>query len=257
MSPLPAYFAEELLHEDEEAPVRRDFFDLFHHRLLSLFYRTVVRYRLSSEHTTRLEDGWSLRSLALSSVDAHAARIPGQLSGAELLALAPVLVHRTRGASGLEAALRAQLGPFLEGAPVSVRENFGRWTEVDESSWTRLGRRCSTLGRDLLVGHRLFDRSGCFAVAVGPTSWSVYERLRAGVDLHRRTAELIAWIVRDPLDWVLLVTLLPNETPGLQLSARGVSRLGRSTWLRSRSQETVLMVEGTPCSSNPRPSSVV
>jgi len=63
MSPLPAYFAEEVLHEDDEAPVRRDFLDLFHHRLLSLFYRTVVRYRLSSEHTTRLEDGWSLRAL--------------------------------------------------------------------------------------------------------------------------------------------------------------------------------------------------
>jgi type VI secretion system protein ImpH len=257
MSPLPAYFSEELLFEDDEAPVRRDFFDLFHHRLLSLFYRTVVRYRLSSEHTTRLEDGWSLRSLALASVDAHAPPVPGELTGAELLMLAPVLVHRTRGAAGLEAALRAQLGPALEDASVSVQECFGRWTEVDEGSWTRLGRGGSTLGRDLLVGHRLFDRSGCFAVAVGPTTWGTYERLRPGGDLHRRTADLIAWIVRDPLDWVLLVTLLPNETPGLQLSARGISRLGRSSWLRTRSEETVLMVEGTPCSSNPRPSSVV
>ena len=257
MSPLPAYFTEELLFEDDEAPVRRDFFDLFHHRLLSLFYRTVVRYRLSSEHTTRLEDDWSLRALALSSLDAHDRRIPGELAGAELLTLAPVLVHRTRGASALEAALRAQLGPLLDEAKVSVQECFGRWTEVDEGSWARLGRSCSTLGRDLLVGHRLFDRSGCFAVAVGPTTWSIYERLRGGGDLHRRTAELISWIVRDPLDWVLLVTLLPNQTPGLQLSARGVSRLGRSTWLRSRSEQTVLMVEGTPCSSNPRPSSVV
>jgi type VI secretion system protein ImpH len=257
MSPLPNYFTEELLFEDDEAPVRRDLFDLFHHRLLSLFYRTVVRYRLSSEHTTRLEDGWSLRALALSSVDAHGPRIPGELSGAELLTLAPVLVHRTRGASGLGAALRARLGPHLEGAELSVRECFGRWTEVDEGSWTRLGRACSTLGRDLLVGHRLFDRSGCFAVAVGPTTWSIYERLRPGGDLHRRAAEIIAWTVRDPLDWVLLVTLLPNETPGLQLSARGISRLGQSTWLRRRSEQTVLMVEGSPCSSNPSPSSVV
>ena len=257
MSPLPAYFSEELLFEDDDAPLRRDFFDLFHHRLLSLFYRAVVRYRLSSEHTTRLEDAWSRRSLALASVDAYGPPPPGALGGADLLTLAPVLVHRTRGAPGLEAALREQLRPLLEGAPVSVKECFGRWTEVDEGSWTRLGRDCTRLGQDLLVGHRLFDRSGCFAIAIGPTTWAVYERLCAGGDLHQRAAELVAWIVRDPLDWVLLVTLLPNETPGLQLSSRGTSRLGRSTWLRTRSERTLLMVEGTPCSSNPRPSFVV
>jgi type VI secretion system protein ImpH len=256
MSPLPAYFSEELLHEDDEAPVRRDFFDLFHHRLLSLFYRAVVRYRLSSEHTTRLDDGWSRRSLALAAIDAYGPVLPGGLSGADLLTLAPVLVHRSRGAPGLEAALRAQLGSLVGGAPISVKECFGRWTEVDQGSWTRLGRDCSHLGQDLLVGHRLFDRSGCFAVAIGPTTWAVYERLRPGGDLHQRAAELVAWIVRDPLDWVLLVTLLPNETPGLQLSSRGTSRLGRSTWLRTRSEQTVLTVEGTPCSSNPRPSFV-
>jgi type VI secretion system protein ImpH len=257
MSPLPAYFSEELLHEDDEAPLRQDFFDLFHHRLLSLFYRAVVRYRLSSEHTTRLEDGWSRRSLALATIDGYGPALPGGLTGADLLRLAPVLVHRTRGAGGLQAALRMHLGPVLEGAPVSVKECFGRWTEVDQGSWTRLGRACSRLGQDLLVGHRLFDRSGSFAICVGPTTWATYERLRAGGDLHQRVAELVGWIVRDPLDWVLLVTLLPNETPGLQLSSRGTSRLGRNSWLRSRSEQTVMMVEGSPCSSNPRPSFVV
>ena len=54
---------------------------------------------------------------------------------------------------------------------------------------------------------------------------------------------VVAWLVRDPLDWLIAVTLLPRETPGLQLSAQGTSRLGRSSWLRSRSEQTVLVVD--------------
>ena len=45
------------------------------------------------------------------------------------------------------------------------------------------------------------------------------------------------------LDWLIAVTLLPRETPGLRLSAEGTSRLGRSSWLRSRSEQTVLVVD--------------
>jgi type VI secretion system protein ImpH len=242
MSPLPAYLAEEVLHEDEEEPLRREFLDLFHHRLLSLFFRAVVRYQPSTEHTRRLDDAWSTRALALLGVDAGPEHF-GVLSRGDLLRLAPLLVRRSRGPRELEAALRTVLGPRLGEASLRVEECSGRWTEVDPENWTRLGSRCTVLGQDLLVGHRVYDRAGSFTVAVGPTTWAVLEQFRAGGELLALTREVVAWLVRDPLDWLIAVTLLPRETPGLQLSARGTSRLGQSSWLRSRSEQTVLVVD--------------
>jgi type VI secretion system protein ImpH len=243
MSPLPAYMAEEVVHEDDEEPLRREFLDLFHHRLLSLFFRAVVRYQLSTEHTRGLDDAWSARALALLGVDRGPERWGGLLSRGDLLRLAPLLVRKSRGPRELEAALRSVLGSRLGEATLRVEECTGRWTEVDPENWTRLGARCTVLGQDLLVGHRVYDRAGSFTVAVGPTTWSVLEQFRAGGELLALTREVVAWLVRDPLDWLIAITLLPRETPGLQLSAQGTSRLGRSSWLRSRSEQTVLVVD--------------
>jgi type VI secretion system protein ImpH len=243
VSPLPGYFAEELVFEDADNPVRRDFLDLFHHRLLSLFYRSVVRYRLSAEHTAELKDSWSLRAFALLGLDVYQCPTPGKLGPARLLQFAPLLAHKSRGPRALEVGLQVALEEHLQGATVRVQECAGRWTEVDMPSWSRLGQGCTTLGQDLLLGRRIFDRAGSFAVHLGPVTWAIYERLRHGGDLLALVEELVGWLVRDPLDYILVVTLLPRETPGLQLTASGASRLGRNSWLLTRAEETTLVVD--------------
>ncbi len=243
VSPLPAYFAEELVFEDADNPVRRDFLDLFHHRLLSLFFRSVVRYRLSAEHTAELKDAWSQRAFALLGLDVYQLPPPGKLGPARLLQFAPLLAHKSRGPRALEVGLQVALEEPLDGAQVHVQEYAGRWTGVDAASWTRLGQKCTTLGQDVLLGRRIFDRAGSFAVHIGPVTWRVYERLRPGGDLLGVLDELVGWLVRDPLDYTVVVTLLPREPPGLQLAAPGTSRLGRNTWLLAPAEETVLVVD--------------
>ncbi len=243
VSPLPAYFAEELVLEDPDHPVRRDFYDLFHHRLLSLFFRAVVRYQLSAEHTAHLQDGWSHRVLGLLGVDVAAGPPPGALGPARLLQLAPLLARRSRGPRALEVGLQVVLEEHLPGATIAVKECAGQWSEVDAASWSQLGQHCSRLGQDLLLGRHIFSRAGSFAVHIGPVTWRVYERLRRGGDLLALVQEVVGWLVRDPLDYVLVVTLLPREAPGLQLTAQGASRLGRDAWLLTRAEETVLVVD--------------
>jgi type VI secretion system protein ImpH len=243
VSPLPGYFAEEIVFEDTDNPIRRDFLDLFHHRLLSLFFRSVVRYRLSAEHTAELKDAWSHRVLALLGLDVYQQPPPGKLGAAKLLQFAPLLAQKSRGPRALEVGLQVALEEDLAGARVHVQEYAGRWTGVDEPSWTQLGRRCTTLGQDVLLGRRIFDRAGSFAVHIGPVTWRVYERLRPGGDLLALLEEMVEWLVRDPLDYTLVVTLLPREAPGMQLTVPGTSQLGRNTWLLTPAAETVLVVD--------------
>jgi len=54
-SPMPSYFIEEVLHEDPDYPAQREFLDIFHHRILSLFYRwrSSTTSRASTSRTRR------------------------------------------------------------------------------------------------------------------------------------------------------------------------------------------------------------
>src|SRR5262249_61838352 len=44
-SPLPTYYAEEMLQDTSEESLVRGVLDLFHHRILSLLYRCGTKYR--------------------------------------------------------------------------------------------------------------------------------------------------------------------------------------------------------------------
>ena len=45
VSPLPAFYTEELIAGNQTESNRRDFLDLFHHRIISLIYRSWEKYR--------------------------------------------------------------------------------------------------------------------------------------------------------------------------------------------------------------------
>ncbi|MCI0658981.1 MAG: type VI secretion system baseplate subunit TssG, partial [Acidobacteria bacterium] len=63
-SPLPTYFTEQLL-EQEEGSLQREFIDLFHHRILSLFFRMWEKYRYSAQYSEDGKDPISHRLLDL------------------------------------------------------------------------------------------------------------------------------------------------------------------------------------------------
>jgi len=72
VSPLPAYFIEEVINEDPDHPAQREFLDLFHHRVLSVFYRAHAKYSFITDYTSDSRDPWSRRALCLAGFDGFA-----------------------------------------------------------------------------------------------------------------------------------------------------------------------------------------
>src|SRR5262249_40904200 len=131
VSPLPDHFSDELAVEDADTPVRSRFFDIFHHRVLSLLYRGQSKYDYPSEYEPGGTDRWSRRVLALLGIDAFASDATPFEVG-RLLRVAPLLSARGRGPHVLRAAVEDDLlGDLGPRAGVAIRELLGSWIELE------------------------------------------------------------------------------------------------------------------------------
>ena len=240
VSPLPGHIAEEICGEDPDDRARGAFLDVFHHRFLSLLYRLLVKYDYPREFLAGGTDDWSKRILALAGVQAEGA---AGLPTWRLLRLAPLLATRARGAHSLELALTDVLGDQLEGATFSITQFVGAWVPLEPGQETQLGRSNCLMGKNFLLGQRVFDRGGKFRLSVGPLNNKVFDRLRPEGDLFPIVREVVGLMNPDPLAYDLELVLAKAETPPLQLSARGgTSRLGQNSWLGKRRVEDARMV---------------
>ncbi|HSC89897.1 MAG TPA: type VI secretion system baseplate subunit TssG, partial [Polyangiaceae bacterium] len=119
-SPLAVHFSEDVISaEQSDEHSLREFYDLFHHRLLSLFYGAWKKYRLHSGFRLAGDDPTTKRLLCFVGVDGHGAHAESGLSRLELLELAPLLSMRARPPRVLQLALQrvfpgviARIEPF-------------------------------------------------------------------------------------------------------------------------------------------------
>lgn len=244
ISPLPLYIAEEVLHEDEQNPVRRDFLDIFHHRLISLLYRSVSKYAPAREHLSHRPDAWMKRALFLTGLDPEIQTRGMATHPSVLVRCAPLLAGRGRGPRVLALALREALGDAL--APdgkVSIKQFAGGWVEVDEGQRMALGVRNHELGMEAILGKRAFDQSGRFSVQIGPLHKHNYKRFLRNGDLLRVVKEIVELCVREPLDFDVDLLLAADAVPSFVLSGKpGVgSHLGRETRLRGAESAAEVM----------------
>ncbi|WP_395818324.1 type VI secretion system baseplate subunit TssG [Archangium minus] len=229
VSPLPMYIAEEIAQEDPDHAVRREFLDLFHHRLLSLLYRIESKYRVTSESNSGNTDQWSRRLLAVAGFDTYEGNGTSKLPTRRLLRIVPLLNSRARTADKLEAALEDVLGDELQGARVRVEQFVGRWVDIDAR--LQLGRNNHILGKNTVLGGKAFDRMGKIKIHIEPVPTTVYRRMLPGGDLLVMAREVVRLFLKDPLEYEFELGLTEGVTQTFNLSSTQSAQLGRDTWL--------------------------
>jgi type VI secretion system protein ImpH len=228
VSPLPLYYTEDLLSQDEGS-LQREFLDLFHHRLLSLFYRAWEKYRFAIQCTGTQEDYYSRRLLLLLGLDPDAQTSGHAVPAYRYLGLAGLLTQIPHSA----ASLQAMLGDYFGDIPVRVEPCVGRHIPIPADQLNRLGLENCSLGMNLSLGERVFDRACTFRVELGPLDlegfMSFLPQGQGTAQLH----ELVDHFNGDGLDYEVEISIRREAIPPLQLSGR-TALLGWSTWLGQR-----------------------
>ena len=203
------------------------FLDIFHHRMVSLFYRA----RASADPATSLDRPDSDRFAdyvgSLFGIGTPALRGRDEIGDFAKLHFAGLLANGRRPAAGLVTILRAYFD-----APVELEQFVGHWMAIPPEGQTRMGGfdASNRLGQSTVIGKRVWDRQHKFRLVIGPLDYAGYRRmLPKGASLRR----LVDWVnsyAGLALDWDLRLVLQREEVPRLALGAR---QLGWTTYLGS------------------------
>lgn len=246
-SPLPPFYTEDLIARDDRDDPVRAFLDIFHHRLLSLLYRSWVKYRYPVQFQASGADQFSQRLFAFLGLGTEAFTNTTTLPSSRLLRYAGLLNQRPRSA----AALEGLLSDVFDEIQVRIEQCTGQWVPIPPSQRAELGRpSCilekqrqssdTILGQQCALGEQIFGRQTSFRITLGPMNHESFLNLSPGRDGIRLLSALVQFFAQDRFDVDLELILDGDEVPVLRLTSQendASCRLGNNTWLPSRSDE--------------------
>ena len=233
--PLPLHLTEFARDRErhESDPTFRKFADIFHHRLLLLFYRAWA----NAQPTASLDRATSRR------IDTYVGSVFG-LGAPEFrdrdsvpdeakLHMAGRFAPHAKSAGGLLAVLEE----FLR-FPFRIAEFAGEWLRLSSKDWLRLGAIGSScrLGKDAVIGRSVWNCQHKFRIICGPLGLKDFKRLLPGRSSLTRLRDTVRGYAGFGLDWDLNIVLAAAEVPRLSLGESG--ELGWTAWLGERNKTT-------------------
>jgi type VI secretion system protein ImpH len=203
------------------------FMDVFHHRMVSLFYRA----RAAADPAISLDRPDSDRFAdyvgSLFGIGAPGMRGRDEIGDFAKLHFAGLMANQRRPAAGLVTILRAYFR-----LPVEMEQFVGHWMKIPLDGQTRIGMedRGNRLGTSAVLGKKVWDCQHKFRLVIGPLDYDDYERMLPGGASMTRLVDWVKSYAGTVLDWDVRLVLKRPEVPPLKLGAR---RLGWTTYLAS------------------------
>ena len=239
--PLPLHLTE-YAHEREQSfgdTSLAAFANLFHHRLIGLFYRAWADAQAVVDHD---RPGPARIDAYVASLSGHTHHggLDAQDSAAQALPPHALYFHaghwarQTRDPAGLAHMLSGDFG-----VAARIEEYVVHWVRIDGAARTTLNATVAhaRLGAGAVLGRAVRDAQSRFRIVLGPMH---YDRYRAFLPDGKYARRLVQWVRRyvgAEFAWDARLELEPDEIPRQTLG--GQHRLGLSAWLGQRmSQET-------------------
>ncbi len=228
--PLPLHLTEYTRNRLRNAKdsTLSDFADMFHHRLLCLFYRAWS----DKEPTVQLdrpEQDKFLRYVGslLGLGDASLWQRDAICDHTKLHFAAHLGCHTHHGEG-----LKSILNDYFKVA-VKIHEFVGEWLDIPEDSHCYLNRMEATgqLGISTVIGTKSWQCQHKFRIVMGPLALEEYETLLPAGNRLKNLLDLVSNYLGFEFNWDVNLILKKDEIPSMQLGQH--SRLGWTSWLQT------------------------
>ncbi len=238
---LPTVYTETLIAmRSRRSEVPLDFLNMFHHRLVSLFYRAWEKFNVPAlwerggPGTGRLgNDPFTKHLFDLIGLGLEPLRNRQNVTDESLLFYAGFFAQQHRPVVSLELLLRDYFG-----CPASVLTFHGQWLFLEPDQCSRLGRRgaYNALGVDALAGQRVWDDQSKFRVRIGPLGFDEFRSFLPGGARSQELVDLVRFYATMELAFDIQLVLKAEDVPFCRASCdpNGAAQLGRTSWLKRR-----------------------
>lgn len=240
---LTEYARERLRHHHD--PTLARFADIFHHRMISLFYRAWANARPEVSYDHPESDRFAFYIGALQGIGGEAFRHRDELDDRAKLFYTGHFARHNKNPAGLQAIIGEVLG-----TRVSIKEFIGEWMDIRQQDQSRLGHSAmvATLGQSVLLGSAVWGCQHKFRMILGPLRLDQYVSLLPGADLLAQLVAIVRNYLGDELVWDVNLLLQKQEVPAeialgcpktaSDVSMNGLAQLGWSMWLGPRRRDT-------------------
>ena len=232
----------------EKDTTLRDFLDLFHHRIISLFYRAWEKYRFTIAYERGGRDRFSHHLLDLIGLGTPGLQDRQDIADDSLIYYSGLLGMNTRSAVALEQIL----ADYFEVA-VAVEQFVGAWYPMDEENQCHIGEETGwseQLGWGAVAGDEIWDQQSRIRIRLGPLTFHEYQDFLPGQSAWKELRAIAKFFARGEFDIEVQLVLKREEVPPCQLGEQdeAAPQLGWSTWVKSAGMnrdpdETVLLLD--------------
>ncbi len=229
---LPLMYSQMVLERLRERDrTLRDFYDIFNHRMISLFYQAWEKYRFPIPYERGELDPFSYHLLALLGLGTPGLQDRQAVTDDALLFYSGLLAMHTRSVT----ALRQVLSEYFE-VPVEVEQFVGAWYPVEVESQCALGDGLTyseRLGLGAVVGDEVWDQQSRVRIQLGPLSLERYLEFLPGGDAYRHLKALASFFAGEEFDVEVQLILKRKEVPVCELEPEDGQQLGWTSWIKS------------------------
>jgi len=234
---LPHHYTEHIL---ARAPAKdfamAEFFDLFNHRIVSLFYRAWEKHRLPVRFQLAAAKGEldEFTQYLFDWIGMGTPRLRGRMAIRDeaLLRYAGLLGQRPPCAVALEAILHDYFG-----APVEIEEFVGVWYRLAKDDQCNLDEVASRnqLGEGAIAGDAVWDPQARFRVRLGPLKLSTFTEFLPDGRAVQELRDLVRFYIGPLLQFDLQLVLKAEEVPWSRLGDESPAgpRIGWCGWLKT------------------------
>jgi type VI secretion system protein ImpH len=228
---LPQWYTQLILARDREKDnTLADFLDLFHHRLITLFYLAWKKHRFPENYQLGARDRLSRYLLSLSGLGTPGLTEMIGLPEEALTFYSGLLSRPIASAVAIESAVA-----YFADAPVRVEQFIERIVDLEPSDQTQLGAANATLGDDAICGSQVWESQTKFRIHLGPVGKEKFTRMMPIGDLLVPIFSLVRYMVGIEYEFEIRIYLRKEDVPLCQLGSTGADApmLGWTTWVSS------------------------
>ena len=206
------------------------FFDIFHHRLISLFYLAWKKHQFPVNYLPGARDRLSRYLLSLIGLGTPGLTGMIGLPEESLTFYTGLLSRMIPSSVAIEATVE-----YFSGTNVVVRQFIDRMLPLNREDQTQIGFANGQLGINTVCGSHVWESQTKFQVNLGPMGYDDFLRFLPTGDLLRPIFSLVRYMVGIEYEFEIGLFLKREEVPACILGPETPAspRLGWSTWMKS------------------------